>query len=114
MAEFNCAADATIDRVRAIYAQRGEEYADSWALANVSAPFVRATLRDAFGVEDADPEALRLLLVAALVDVKDSRMIGPWKRDSVDDGIAYRAAFCTMREEFEQRRRGTADTTSSS
>jgi hypothetical protein len=33
--------------------------------------------------------------------MKDSRMIGPWKADSVDDGLAYRAAFREWRECYE-------------
>jgi hypothetical protein len=39
-------------------------------------------------------------MVASLIDVKDSRMSGPWKLDTVDDSINYRGAFATWREEY--------------
>jgi hypothetical protein len=99
---FERTADATLDQVRSIYAQRGGEYGDSWSLENSRPVFTEHTLRS-FGVT-LDREQLRLVVMAALVDVKDSRMIGPWKLDSVVDGVAYRAAYATMREEYEARK----------
>ena len=96
---FERTADATLDEVRGIYAQRGGEYADSWALPNMVATFTQHTLA-AFGVNLTD-EQIRLLVMAALIDVKDSRLAGPWKADSVVDGIAYRAAYTQLRVEYE-------------
>jgi len=46
-------------------------------------------------------EYKRLLMVAALCDAKDSRMSGPWKADTIDDGINYRGAFAAWRDEYE-------------
>lgn len=95
---FEAAADRTLDDVRAIYASRGGEYADSWALENQVSTFTDATLR-AFGLT-LSPEQMRLLQLAALIDVKDARLGGPWKADSMLDGIAYRAAYTALREEY--------------
>lgn len=97
---FNSAADATLRRAAAISNQRGGEYLDSWALDNMITTFFDATLR-ALGVSDLSREAKRLLIVAALIDIKDSRMLGPWKEDTVDDGINYRAAYATWRQSWE-------------
>jgi hypothetical protein len=96
---FERTADATLDTTRATYAQRGGEYGDSWSLENMVATFTEHTLK-AIG-NDRSPAAIRLLVMAALVDVKDSRMTGPWKMDSLVDGVAYRACYGTLREEYE-------------
>ena len=102
--EFDRCADATLDEVKAIYTQRGEEYADSWALENQRAPFTNMVLRDILGFENGvEPEVIRLIVMAALVDVKDSRMIGPYKRDTVVDGIAYIAMFAQIIEEYKEK-----------
>ena len=93
---FNAAADTTLRRAAAISNQRGGEYLDSWALDNMITTFFDATLR-ALNVPGLSAEAKRLLIVAALIDIKDSRMLGPWKEDTVDDGINYRAAYATWR-----------------
>jgi hypothetical protein len=100
MAVFDENADATLDEVRGIYAQRGGEYADSWALSNQHAPFLRMVVRELFGGVELNPDQVRLLVAAAMVDIKDSRMGGPYKRDSVIDGIAYRALFAGLMEEY--------------
>lgn len=94
---FNAAADTTLKRAAAISNQRGGEYLDSWSLDNMITTFFDATLR-ALGVPGLPAEAKRLLIVAALIDIKDSRMLGPWKEDTVDDGINYRAAYATWRQ----------------
>jgi hypothetical protein len=81
--------------------QRGQEYADSWALENVVTTFTKNTLLR-FGFT-LNQEQLRLVIAAALVDVKDQRINagGPWKRDSAIDGINYRALYTDLREEYE-------------
>lgn len=97
MATFDAGADKTLDAVRAIYAQRGEEYGDSWRLENMTTTFTEAVLRR-MNVQAA-PTMLRLLQLASLVDVKESRLKnGPYKQDSVIDGIAYRALFDALWE----------------
>lgn len=103
-ATFERTADQTLDDVRAVYAQRGAEYADSWALDRMVSTLTEATLAR-FGVK-LETEQVRLVLLAALVDIKDSRLGGPWKKDSIVDGIAYRAAYCQLREEYESLHAG--------
>jgi len=100
-AAFNAAADRTLTRAQAIHRQRGNEYQDSWALENVHAPFITHVLREVFGLSGASAEELRLIMAAALVDVKDSRMGGEFKLDTIDDGINYRAAFCSWMEDYQ-------------
>lgn len=88
-----------MDAVKATYSQRGAEYSDSWHLDCIVTTFTRATLR-AFGLDLTD-EQIRLLQSASLIDVKDSRMGGPFKADSVIDGLAYRAAWLSFMQEYE-------------
>ena len=87
---------------------------DSWALENQNARFTRMALKSILAqmpwwgsVPSAgfefSPEAIRLIIMAALVDVKDSRMEGPYKRDTVVDGIAYRAMFAQLMLEWETK-----------
>lgn len=97
---FERNADATLEDVRATYAQRGAEYADSWHTENMVTTFTRSTL-ERFGIK-LDLDQVRLLQAAALVDIKDSRIGGGWKRDSAVDGIAYRACYTNLREEYEK------------
>lgn len=102
---FNVAADATLARCQQIHAQRGSEYADTWALENVHAPVLKLALRETFGF-DATAEELRLIMAASLCDVKDSRLIGEWKPDNMDDGINYRGAFTQWMIEYKQNHDG--------
>ena len=99
---FERTADATLGQVRAIYAQRGAEYADSWAIENLVTTYLDSTLA-MMGLTNVPAEVKRLIQLACLVDVKDSRMGGPWKADSAIDGIAYRASYTTLREEYEKK-----------
>lgn len=103
---FPNAADLAVGKVRSTYNQREGEYNDTWALKNRGAVFMKSVLRDCFGIVDPDPQAVRLLQCAALIDIKDSRMLGPWKEDTVIDGIAYRLVFTTLREEYDKHRKG--------
>lgn len=79
--------------------QRGGEYGDSWALDNLVTTFTRSTL-ESFGLHLSD-EQVRLLQMASLIDVKDARLIGPYKEDSVVDGINYRAVFAYLRRLYD-------------
>lgn len=97
---FERNADETIIETRATYCQRGAEYADSWHLDNQISTFLDSTLA-LIGLTDVPKDVKRLMQLACLIDVKDSRMGGPWKKDSVVDGIAYRAAYTALREEYE-------------
>lgn len=98
-AAFNAAVDDTLGACLNVSNQRGGEYQDTWALENMVTTFLDATLRD-LHIVNLTAEEKRLLIVAALVDVKDSRMLGPWKEDTVDDGINYRAAYRAWRSAY--------------
>jgi hypothetical protein len=104
-ATFERCADASLAATRETYLQRGREYDDTWAVEHQISTFTRQVLRDAFGITNPDPKAVRLLLAAAIVDVKDSRMLGAFKPDTIVDGIAYRALFLRLREEFASQKR---------
>ena len=97
---FERCADTTLAEVRATYAQRGEDYSDSWSLETFVTTFTAHTLRELAGIE-MTPEELRLVICAALVDIKDSRMIGKWRRDSLIDGCAYRALYAQLRADLD-------------
>lgn len=100
---FEGAADTALAVCSGVYSQRGNEYADTWSLDHQCTTFLDATLR-ALGIsDDLSREAKRLLLAASLIDVKDSRMLGGWKLDTVIDGIAYRAAYAEWRAEYEKK-----------
>jgi hypothetical protein len=99
---FNAAADATLARAGAVHTRRGGEYGDTWALKNLSTTFLDSVLRDLLLTTWATPAAKRLIVIAALIDVKESRMLGDWKLDTVEDSINYRAAFATWREEYKE------------
>lgn len=96
---FTRTADATLSRARAVYAQRGDAYGDTWALPNLHTELTEyvLTLR-----RDVDYKAwLRLLLLAALSDVKQSRIQGGGDIDDhLIDGINYKASFAEHLREF--------------
>lgn len=89
---FEHHADATLERVRATYAQRGKEYADTWRDAQFLA--MQATAKQ-LGLK-LDTDQCRKLAAAAFVDMKYSRLSGGYKDDSVVDGIAYQALWCEL------------------
>lgn len=104
--EFNRAGNATLERCTAVSNQRGTEYLDTWALENQITTFTVATLRAILGDEltsGLTGDELRLIKNAALIDVKDERMLGGFKEDTIDDGINYRAAYCTWRQSYYER-----------
>jgi hypothetical protein len=107
-AAFNAAVNETLDRAREVSDTRGLEYGDTWALANQFTPFSDSVenlddplVRGWHRVAEQSVELKRLKLIAGLIDVKISRMRGPWKADTVEDLINYLAAFRTWRDEFE-------------
>lgn len=101
---FNSAVDDVLSKCATISNTRGQEYQDTWHLDNQITTFLDATLRD-FGVT-LSKEQKRLLLVAALIDVKDSRMLGPFKSDTIVDSINYRAAYVRWRQDYEHCKSG--------
>lgn len=82
---FEERADRTLDKVRAVYAQRGGEYADTWRTCRFLA--MKATAKK-LGLVIPD-EYCRALATAAFYDMKYERLSGGYKDDSVIDAIAY-------------------------
>jgi len=84
---FEERADRTLDKVRAVYAQRGGEYADTWRTCRFLA-MKAVSMKLNLEIRD---EYLRALATAAFVDMKYERLGGGFKDDSIIDGIAYGA-----------------------
>lgn len=102
MAAFNDACVTTLkDKCLPVCEQRGVEYQDSWALDNLKTPFFDQAWAAATGTAAnfLSKEEKRLLVIAALCDVKVSRLVGAFKSDTYEDLINYVA---TLRTWFEQ------------
>ncbi len=100
---FERCAGKVLGEAISLFQQRGGEYADSFHVDNMVTTFTEATLRLCAEHEIniyTDKEWIRLLQLAAIVDLKDARMIGPFKMDTVVDGINYRAVWGQLAEEF--------------
>lgn len=100
---FERFADTTLDKVRATYAQRGQEYADSWDLSQYASPFTDLALTEINKHEylgDLSPEAKRLIANSSMLDVKLSRLGGGYKEDTLIDMIAYLAFFTQALSEY--------------
>lgn len=98
---FERMADSTLERCRDLYKERGEQYSDTWAIDNLVLTLTKAIFAK-FGWAWGKPEQLRIVLAAALADVKDSRLQGDGSvADSLEDGINYRAVLNQMLKEYE-------------
>lgn len=96
---FNRACRMVLEDALKVQAQRGEEYGDSWALENMNPIYLKAVLKE-FDVYLDYPQ-LRLVMLAALVDVKNSRIAnGNVKTDSVTDAINYMAVLIRLLNEY--------------
>lgn len=95
---FERNADASISKVRAIFTERGGQYADTWALAQWVKTIAVAR---SIGVELTNEQA-RKLVAAALCDVKYWRNLGGYKEDNFIDGIAYDANLVALMAADEQ------------
>lgn len=95
---FENAVDIVLSEALAIATQRGGEYQDSWHVANVRTTFLDHVLRE-IGTTST-PEQKRLVIMASLVDVKMSRLCGPYKRDTYIDAINYLACLCHLMDEY--------------
>lgn len=99
---FDSNADATLTRVKAVFTQRGNEYADTWRNAQWLA--MLAAAKELGLVLTTDQ--CRVLAAAALVDVKYARLEGGFKDDTGVDMIAYLANWLEeMRKLHEQNQR---------
>lgn len=96
---FTRLADVTLDRCKATYQERGQQYADTWAKPPLLA--LRAVLRElGYGYNE---KHLKAIVLAALVDVKYVRLMGGYKDDSIIDGINYAAVLAQEMREIEAR-----------
>lgn len=93
---FEERADRTLDKVRAVYAQRGGEYADTWRTCRFLA---MKAVSMKLGLEIRE-DYLRALATAAFVDMKYERLSGGFKDDSIIDGIAYGAFLVDEMDEL--------------
>lgn len=84
---FESHAESTLDRVRATFKERGLQYSDTWR--NCRFTVMRAVARE-LGCEIND-EHFRALATAAFIDMKQERVGGGYKEDSLVDDIAYKA-----------------------
>ena len=98
---FNRCVNTILKRAIEISDQRGGEYLDTWALENVHTPFGDHV--DSFRPTCPSDEWKRLRTLASLIDVKISRMGGPWKDDTTLDLINYLAAFTQLANEYHGR-----------
>ncbi len=80
-------ANATLDRVRQVFTQRGSEYSDTWRTCRFHT--MKAVAKE-LGCE-IEPDHFRALATAAFVDMKQERVSGGYKEDSLVDDIAYKA-----------------------
>jgi len=93
---FGRYADATLARVRALYATRGAEYGDTWASCQWLT--LQAVARQT-GCR-IPLLASRAIAAAVFVDMKHSRMLGGYKDDNLLDGIAYQALLAEEMRQF--------------
>jgi len=99
---FNAAVDSTLHGALEISNERGTEYGDTWALENQHTPFLDAVLNELRHPDPCDwtNEEKRLIVIAALCDVKISRLLGGYKADTLDDLINYVAALRAWMAEY--------------
>lgn len=98
---FNRAAETTLARADKISNQRAGEYHDSWGLENLQTPYLDNLLRDfPAAPKQYAREYKRLVVMSSMIDIKISRMGGGWKDDTCLDLINYVAAYCQLRNEF--------------
>jgi len=103
MPVFEESAAATARKCSDIYTQRGGEYKDTWALEHQTHTFLDAVLDEAgsdyFPVKLPD-DLKRLMKLADLIDVKEDRMLGGYKEDTLVDGVNYRLVFADLMDQF--------------
>lgn len=81
-------ADATLERVRATYAERGTQYGDTWR--NSQHLILRAAYQELTGAE-LPLKYCDAIASAVLCDIKYQRNEGGYKDDTLVDAIAYTA-----------------------
>jgi len=96
---FERNAEASLAKVRAIFTERGGQYADTWELAQWVKTIAVAR---SIGIELSNEQA-RKIVAAALCDVKYWRNLGGYKEDNLLDGIAYDANLMAEMSTDEQK-----------
>lgn len=93
MNTFETALEDTLTECSSIGTCRGAVYSDSWHLDNQVSVCTTAVCTN-LGILSLTPEEIRLIQLAALVDVKLQRVFsGAPTRDSFIDGINYMAVL---------------------
>lgn len=104
VATFNRASVQTIREALAICEQRGNEYSDSWALENLKTPWIDNLFNNhpvGSVPNSLMPHYKRLVALGSMLDIKISRLSGPYKPDTSYDSINYTGAYNTLRLEFD-------------
>jgi hypothetical protein len=89
---------AEIKECAALGVGRGGEYEDSWAIENMVRVFTDCVLR--ITGNDRGDEAVRLLQLASLCDVKLSRLGGAFKMDTWHDGVNYQLVLAALTRNY--------------
>lgn len=98
-ATFERLADATLARCRAVYAQRGASYGDTWLKTPFNA-LDAVTRKLGYVVERRH---MRAIAAAVLVDIKYERLVGGYSDDSIVDGINYAAVLAEEMRELSKK-----------
>ena len=97
---FESHALATMDRAKATFAVRGDEYGDTWR----ETRFLKMqAVAKALG-DNIPTEHLRALATAAFCDMKYWRFLGGFKDDSLIDGINYDAFLAEEMRQLTERK----------
>jgi hypothetical protein len=87
------------------FTQRGQEYRDSWDYSNLATPFLDFVYQyiATRQLPAASQQSKRLVAAASLCDVKLSRVVGGYKKDTFVDLINYIAFLTGAIEELEAK-----------
>jgi hypothetical protein len=102
---FDRAMQAVLGEALDIATQRGGEYQDSWSLENQHTPHMDMVIKHLVDIDFMFLEhkyAKRLLMLAAICDIKLSRLGGGFKDDTIVDGINYQAALLHAMRSIEE------------
>lgn len=91
--------------VRGVVGERGEQYRDT--LENAQWLTLIGALEEISGIRISNDSA-RLVAMAAMVDVKYWRQLGPWKHDTLVDRVAYEGVLLGEMERLDSKLRTQA------
>jgi hypothetical protein len=97
---FNKSIRETFAEATEISDQRAMEYGDTWALDRMRDGLLAETLQLPQPAH-LRREFIRLVRCAVMIDIKRSRLIGPYKQDTFTDHLNYLAAYIQWRSEYQ-------------